>query len=125
MRVNNLGTALSLEKFWQWLHEHHNCIVRAGTPDTLLYDQEDLHWHLFEDRGGKLGVQLLRGKQILAEMAIVRSDVMYVEMAPSPETQGHFDFQLLGGPEQDMVALYHFEMAHGYEEIETQGAPAH
>ena len=29
-------TTLSFEDFWQWLLEHHNCILRAGTPETIL-----------------------------------------------------------------------------------------
>lgn len=124
MNVKNLGTALQVEKFWKWLHEHHNCIVRAGTPDSWLYDQDDLHWHLYED-AGKLGVQTMRGKQVQAEMAIVVADVMYVDVSPSAETQGHFEFQLMGGPENDMYALYHFVMAHGYEEDEAHRPATH
>lgn len=123
MRMQSLGTALNLETFWNWLHEHHNCIVRAGTSDAWLYDQDDLHWHLYEDMGSKYGVQLMRGKQTVAELAIGGSDVMYVEMAPSSETQGHFEFQLMGGQDQDMYAVYHFVMAHGYEE-DTHTKPA-
>ena len=37
MRMQSLGTALNLETFWNWLHEHHNCIVRAGTSEAWLY----------------------------------------------------------------------------------------
>lgn len=125
MQVQSLGTALPLERFWQWLHDHHNCIVRAGTPEAWIYDQEDLHWHLYEDRGGKLGLQLLRGKQLLAELAVQASDIAYVDVAPSAETQGHFEFQLLGGERDDMYALYHFVMAHGYEESEHKSQAPH
>lgn len=125
MKMKSLGTALTLEQFWRWLHEHHNCIVRAGTPDAWLYDQDDLHWHLYEDAGGKLGLQLLRGKQTLAELSITHADVAYVDVAPSAETQGHFEFQLLGGDENDMYAVYHFVMAHGYEEDETSHPATH
>ena len=30
----------------KWLMGHPNCILRAGTPDTILFDDEDFYWHL-------------------------------------------------------------------------------
>ena len=39
-------TTLPFEKFWMWLQAHANCILRAGTPEALLSDPEDYHWHL-------------------------------------------------------------------------------
>ena len=29
---------LPFEKFWNWLVTHPNCILRAGTPEAVLYD---------------------------------------------------------------------------------------
>ena len=43
------GTTLAFDRFWRWLKRHPNCILRAGTSDAYLYEQEDLHWHLEED----------------------------------------------------------------------------
>ncbi|MFN7974134.1 MAG: hypothetical protein U0166_17595 [Acidobacteriota bacterium] len=125
MRVTNLGTALPVERFWTWLHEHHNCIVSAGTPDVWIYDADDLHWHLTEDPGGKLGVEVCRGKQVVAEMSIVKAEVLYVDVGPSLDTQGHFEFQLMGGPEGDQYALYHFVTAHGYEDEDAHKTATH
>ena len=39
-------TILSFDEFWEWLMGHPNCILRAGTPDTILFDDEDFYWHL-------------------------------------------------------------------------------
>ena len=39
-------TTLSFDEFWEWLMGHPNCILRAGTPDTILFDDEDFYWHL-------------------------------------------------------------------------------
>ena len=36
------GSTLTFDRFWRWLKRHPNCIVRAGTPDATLFDQEDL-----------------------------------------------------------------------------------
>ncbi len=36
---------LAFDEFWRWLVLHPNCIVRAGTADSVLYDDDDLHWH--------------------------------------------------------------------------------
>ena len=39
-------TTLSFDEFWEWLMGHPNCILRAGTPGTILFDDEDFYWHL-------------------------------------------------------------------------------
>ena len=57
-------TTLSFEDFWQWLLEHHNCILRAGTPETILYDEEEFHWNLTGNEAGNRVVQVVWGKAI-------------------------------------------------------------
>ena len=52
-------TTLSFEDFWQWLLEHHNCILRAGTPETILYDEEEFHWNLTGNEAGNRVVQVV------------------------------------------------------------------
>ncbi|MGB6366978.1 MAG: hypothetical protein WBG93_09130, partial [Thermoanaerobaculia bacterium] len=56
---------LSLEAFWSWLLTHPNCIVRAGTREAVIYDDEDLHWHLANEGPETLLVQLVRGKRLV------------------------------------------------------------
>jgi hypothetical protein len=63
-------------------------------------------------------VQVIRGKILMAEVSIDRSAVREVEMAPDPDSadQGHFTFELLGGPKEDPRVLYAFTMAHGIDQ---------
>jgi hypothetical protein len=124
MSVTAVGTAMQLDKFWRWLQEHHNCIVRAGTRDAVLYDQDDLHWHLYEDGEHNIVIQLMRGKELMGEFSISRPDVMFVEATPAAEGEGQFEFNLVGGPEGEPLAMYHFLMAHGVEETDEHGPQA-
>ena len=116
------GTTLAFDRFWRWLRRHANCILRAGTPDAYLYDQEDLHWHLDEDEDRAPVVQLLRGKQLLGEIVIEVSDVLFVQALPDPDGgEGQFLFELVGGGGDEPFAAYHFLLAHAFEEEATHG----
>jgi hypothetical protein len=118
------GTTLQFDRFWRWLRRHGNCILRAGTPDSYLYDQDDLHWHLDEDEDRVPVVQLVRGKQILGEIVIEVRDVLFVQAVPDAEGEpGHFVFELVGGGGDEPYAVYHFLLAHGFEE-EASHRPA-
>lgn len=111
------GSTITFDRFWRWLKRHPNCILRAGTPDATLYDDEDLHWHLDEEEDRTPSVQLLRGKQLLAELAIEVRDVLFVQMLPDPDGgQGQFLFELVGGGGDEPYAVYHFLLAHGFDE---------
>ncbi len=111
------GSTLTFDKFWRWLKRHPNCILRAGTPDTTLFDQEDLHWHLEEDEDRVPLVQLLRGKQLLAEIAIEVRDVLFVQTGPDPDGEaGHYLFELWGGGGDEPYAVYHFALVHAFDE---------
>ena len=116
----NLSATLNFEQFWLWLREHNDCIVRAGTRSAWLYDHDDLHWHLREEASGRRYVQLLRGKQLIAEFAFTQTDALYIEMVPSSETEGHFEFQFFSSTGGQLEPRYVFVMAHAYEE-----QPAH
>jgi hypothetical protein len=118
------GTTLQFDRFWRWLKRHSGCILRAGTPDAFLYDQDDLHWHLEEDEERVPTVQLVRGKQILAELAIEIRDVLFVQAVPDADGEpGQFVFELVGGAGEEPYAVYHFLLAHGFEE-EASHRPA-
>lgn len=110
------GTTLTFDRFWKWLKRHPNCILRAGTADAFMYDAEDLHWHLEEDEDRLPSVQLVRGKQILAELLIEPREVMFVQTMPDPDGEaGQFVFELVGGAAEP-APLYHFVVAHGFDE---------
>ncbi len=111
------GATLSFDRFWRWLKRHANCILRAGTPESFLYDQDDLHWHLEEDEERVPTVQLLRGKQLLGEVVIEARDILFVQALPDPDgEQGQFLFELVGGGGDEPYPVYHFVLAHGFDE---------
>ncbi len=108
------GQTMPLDRFWKWLKDHHNCIVRAGSADTALYDDEDLHWHLSEDPDRNLVVQLGQGKSLHAEMVIEPAPILFVQAIPEG-TEGQFMFELVAG-ESEAYSAYYFVLAHGYED---------
>lgn len=109
---------LSFDKFWKWLVAHPNCIIRAGTPDSVLYDDDDLHWHLSTERPGQFQVQLVRGKRLLAEIFIKSNEVAYVQESIA-DKEGEYLFELVSESEKDRVAPYFFVLAHRYEAEEA------
>lgn len=111
------GATLAFDRFWRWLKRHPNCILRAGTPDSFLYDADDLHWHLDEDEDRTPTVQLVRGKQILGEILIEVRDILFVQALPDPDAeQGQFVFEVVGGGGAEPAPAYHFLLAHGFDE---------
>ena len=111
------GATLSFDRFWPWLRRHANCILRAGTPDSFMYDSDDLHWHLEEDEERVPTVQLLRGKQLLAELVIETRDLLFVQALPDPDgEQGQFLFELVGGGGEEPYPVYHFVLAHAFDD---------
>ena len=117
------GTTLAFDRFWRWLKRHPNCILRAGTSDAFLYDDEDLHWHLEEDEERTPTIQVLRGKQLLGEIVIEAREVMFVQAMPDPDgEQGQFLFELVGGSGDDHVVHRVGLVAHGFDE-EAQHRP--
>jgi hypothetical protein len=109
---------LSFETFWQWLATHPNCIIRAGTPEAVLYDDDDLHWHFVGYQGGLVGIQLLRGKRFVAELFVDPEPVSYVQ-GIAGESEGEYIFELISETETDRTAICFFILAHGYEEDEV------
>jgi hypothetical protein len=105
---------LSFEEFWLWLEAHTNCIVRVGTPEVVLYDDDDLHWQLTAEGGDARVVQLLRGKTAVAELLIHPGDVTYVQGEPG-DVEGEYVFELIAEAETDRLATYHFVLDHGYD----------
>ena len=107
---------LSFEVFWDWLLRHPNCILRAGTPDAVLYDDEDLHWHFAID-GATCFAQIIRGKRLMGEIAIDGERVSYVQPLVE-EPEGEFVFELLSESETERLAAYFFVLSHAYDEID-------
>ena len=59
---------ISFQEFWVWLERHHNCIIRVGTPGALLFDLEDLHWHLAKEEGRIHVVSLCKAKDLILSL---------------------------------------------------------
>jgi hypothetical protein len=111
------GSTLAFDRFWRWLKQHPNCVLRAGTSDVWLYDQEDLHWHLDEDPDRNPTVQLVQGKQLVGEIVLDVRDALFVQATPEGDAaDGHFLFEVVGGGREEPYPVYHFLVAHGLDE---------
>lgn len=117
-------TTLPFDAFWSWLTQHPNCILRAGTPEAVLYDDEDLHW-VFASEAHYLVVQVLRGKRLMGELLVEPELVTYVE-ATLGDQEGEYVFEMIAESENDRVVPYFFVLLHGYDaEEEAPHARVH
>jgi hypothetical protein len=113
---------LTFDSFWIWLTRHPNCILRAGTPETVLYDDEDLHWHFGTEDPGTLVVQLIRGKRMLGELLIASEPIVYVEGTRGDHDE-EFVFELIVETPDDRMSAYFFVLAHGFDVEEEDPTP--
>jgi hypothetical protein len=121
-------STLSLDSFWGWLLDHPNCLVRAGSADAVLYDDEDLHWWLGKD-GNLLIAQSIRGKRLAGELIIDPERVSYVENV-GEQREGEHAFELITETETERFASFFFVLTHGFEtegegEDDTHGRAIH
>jgi len=105
---------MSIDTFWEWLTAHPNCILRAGTRETAIFDDDDLHWHVAREGTETLLVQLIRGKRLLGELLIPRDQIAYVQGGIGDQ-QGEFVFELVSSSDSVQSALFFFVLTHGYE----------
>ncbi len=110
---------LPFDTFWSWVTAHPNCILRAGTPEAVLYDDDDLHWIFAGEGANTLLVQLLRGKRLIGEMLLEPEQVTYVQGVQGQRDDEHV-FELISETETDHLAAYFFVLVHGYETEEEQ-----
>jgi hypothetical protein len=113
-------TTLPFDKFWAWLQAHANCILRAGTPEAILFDHDDYHWHLSAEDEATLLVQLVRGKDLVGEVVLLAAEIAYVQAVDGESEE--VTFELIAESETTREVLYHFVMAHGYDEGEQPSA---
>ncbi|HET9988866.1 MAG TPA: hypothetical protein VFQ65_10100 [Kofleriaceae bacterium] len=112
-----MATTLTFDKFWQWLGGHANCIVRAGTPETVLLDHDDFHWTLVNEDDHTRVVQLARAKDLVGEMLVFSAEIAYVQVEPT-EAEGEWLFECVVENEKTREVAYHFVMAHEYDDGE-------
>lgn len=105
---------MSFPTFWEWVTAHPNCILRAGSKDAVVFDDDDFHWHFTMDGPENLLVQVIRGKRLVGELLIPRQEIAFVQGVLGDQ-EGEFVFELVGGDESSPSALYFFVLTHGYE----------
>ncbi len=109
---------LSFEELWQYLQYHANCIVSAGTADTVIYDHDDYHWHFAKEGADTLLVQVILGKHMVSEMLVAGTMVTFVEGVD--KEGGDFLYECyVDGPEGPVPA-YYFTLSHAHETEEEQ-----
>ncbi len=111
-------STVSFENFWAWLVQHPNCLMRAGTADAMLYDDEDYHWYVGQD-GGAFVAQVIRGKRLVGDMLIDPARVAYVSVVGEAR-EGEHHFELISETETDRFAAYTFVLTHGMTEDDEQ-----
>ena len=104
---------LPFEDFWSWLKAHRNCIVRAGTPYSVLMDHDDYHWDVLQEDGDTQILQLARGKELVGEIIVMASEIAYVHCPHSEGEEQVFECVVETAHAREVV--YHFAMAHGYD----------
>lgn len=105
---------LTFDEFWAWLIRHPNCILRAGTRDSVVYDDEDYHWHFAVEAPDTPLVQVIRGKRLVAELFIDGDRVAYVQ-GTLGEVEGEHVFDLVVEGEAERSVACFFVLSHGYE----------
>lgn len=107
---------ISFDTFWNFLLRHYNCILRAGTEDAVLYDDEDVHWHFAQEDVNTWVVQLCRGKRILGELFVEPELVSYVQVSPGEE---EVSFELVQENDREAHVVYLFVLSHGIDEEDS------
>ncbi len=115
---------MDLDSFWNWLVLHPNCVIRAGSVDTLLCDDEDFHWHFVAESGNLLIVQMIYGKRLVGELLIDRERVAYVQSSQGEHDNEHV-FELISETERERISAWVFIMSHGVEDEAEAEEPAH
>ena len=113
---------ISFDTFWSWLMAHPNCIVRAGTPESVLYDDEDLHWHFAAEAPQTLLVQVLRGKRLVGELLLDPDQISHVQAVPQEQQDEHV-FELIVENDSERFAAYFFSLIHGFEDEDGDFTP--
>ena len=114
---------LDLAEFWPWLMTHPNCILRAGTPETIIYDDDDLHWIFGLEEPKTMFVQILRGKRPVGEILVSPDQVTHVR-GFSGDLDGEFIFELMSDSDSGPFSSFFFVLTHGPDDDE-QGAEVH
>lgn len=116
-----LFSTLSFGDFWEWVVAHPNCILRAGIQNSVIYDDEDYHWHLSLDGPDIFLVQVIRGKRLVGEFVVYSDSVAYVQTLAG-EQEGEVLFEALAAEESETPLVCFFVMSHGFD-VEMGDSP--
>ena len=114
-----MANVMPFDKFWTWLQTHPNCILNAGTPEAVLYDADDYHWH-FGNEDGTLLVQVMRGKALVGEILIDPHAITYVQSERRGEEEYVFD--CVAETEDEPMVAYYFTLTHDFDTPEASPA---
>src|SRR5215207_8562049 len=106
-RLTPVASTLPFAKFWAWLQGHGNCILRAGTPEAVLFDHEDFHWTILTEDDATRVIQVARGKELVGELVVFPAEVAYVQTEPA-EHEGEWVFECVIEGEAAREVAYHF-----------------
>ena len=108
---------LTFERFWRWVSDHPNCVIRAGTGEATLFDFDDYHWDFHDEDEGHAVVGLVRGKNLVGELVIDKSQVLFVQASPDVEAPqaGHWLFEVIGGDKAEPFGIAWFVVSHAIE----------
>ena len=121
--MNDDEQTLSLAGFWAWLMIHPNCILRAGTPEAVVYDDPDIHWGFGTEENETLVIQAIRGKRPLGEILVAPEQVAWVR-GFTGEIDGEYIFEMMAESDTEPFAAYFFVMTHGMDD-DDPGAKVH
>jgi hypothetical protein len=116
-KLADVGDTIPFDKFWSWLSGHANCLIRAGTPELMLLDQDDFHWMLRSDDDHTCAIQLCRAKDLVAELLLYPAEVAYVQ-SESGDMEGEFLFECIVESERSREVAYQFVLSHEYDGAE-------
>jgi hypothetical protein len=106
--------SLTFDDFWSWVVAHPNCILRAGTPEAVIFDDDDLHWHFATQEDGIPVVQVLRGKRLMGELFLIPDQISFVQGMVGEEND-EYVFELISETEDEGFAAYFFVLVHGFD----------
>lgn len=109
-----LFSALSFEDFWEWVVVHPNCILRAGVQNSVIYDDEDYHWHFAQDGPDTFMVQIIRGKRLVGEFVVYSESVAYVQILTGDQ-EGEVLFEAVAAEGSETPLACFFVMSHGFD----------
>ncbi|MFO0595356.1 MAG: hypothetical protein U0228_08630 [Myxococcaceae bacterium] len=117
MPTSATSAPLTFDAFWRWVQDHRNCVLRVGSSDVMLMDNELVHWDFFDEDEGRAVVQAIVGKSLVGEVVIERADVLFVQASPDLEQPGSqaWNFELIGGARGENYPLFAFLLSHGME----------